>query len=370
LDIPENFYTRVSELHEKSEQVHATQREEKLALDNVPETAALYFDDYKKTEFSAKVLKIIGNNVVLDRTIFYPTSGGQLHDLGTISDDEVVDVFKQGNVIVHVMKEKPGFKEGETVKGKIDFERRMQLSQHHTETHIINAAARKVLGNHINQAGAKKTVEKAHLDVTHYQSITDAELKEIEAEANKIVMMAIPIKTSFFPRSEAEKKYGMGLYQGGAVPGKTIRVVEIPGIDVEACAGTHLHNTSEVGEIKILKSAKIQDGIVRLTFIAGNALKNVSSGHGDVLAEASKLLSVAPEEVPVRAQELFVLWKNCKKAEKKGVKLSDSELKLKKKELFSGDALAETAKVLQTQPEHIMNTLKRFLRDIEDYKKK
>jgi alanyl-tRNA synthetase len=370
LSIPENFYVRVSELHEKFEQVHATSCKEKLSLENVPETAALYFDDYKKINFSAKVLKIIDKNVVMDKTLFYPTSGGQLHDIGTISGDEVVEVFKQGNVIVHVLKDKPNFKEGEIVVGNIDFDRRMQLSQHHTETHIINAAARKVLGNHINQAGAKKTVEKAHLDVTHYQSITDAELKEIEAEANKIVKMALPIKTSFLPRSEAEKRYGMGLYQGGAVPGKNIRIVEISGIDIEACGGTHLHNTSEVGEIKILKSAKIQDGIVRLTFIAGNALKSVSSGNGDIIGEAAKLLSVLPDEVPARAQELFTLWKNCRKADKKSIKLSEDNLTLKQKECFFGDTLCETAKVLQTQPEHIINTIKRFMKDIEDYKNK
>ena len=266
VEIPENFYAKVAELHEKAEQVHATKREEKLALDGIPDTKELYFDDYQKVSNKAKVLKVIDKNVVLDETVAYPTSGGQLHDLGTINGERVVDIFKQGGVIVHVLADKPKFKQGDNVEIKIDGERRKQLAQHHTATHIVNAAAKRVLGNHINQAGAKKTEEKAHLDVTHFRNISEEELEKINKEANKIIKEAVPVRSSFMSRSSAEKKYGMGLYQGGAVPGKEIRVVEIPEVDVEACGGTHLKNTQEAEEIKILKSSKIQDGIVRITF--------------------------------------------------------------------------------------------------------
>ena len=96
-------------------------------------------------------------------------------------------------------------------------------------------------------------------------------MKDIEKEANKIVSAKVKVISSLLPREEAEKKYGMSIYQGGAVPGKKIRVIDIKGTDVEACGGTHLHNTGEAGQIKLLKSTKIQDGIVRLSYVAGEA---------------------------------------------------------------------------------------------------
>jgi alanyl-tRNA synthetase len=293
-----------------------------------------------------------------------------LHDTGTLDRQEVVDVFKQGAVAVHVLKEKPNFKVGDTVASKIDFERRKQLAQHHTATHIVNAAARKILGRHINQAGAKKTEEKAHLDITHYQLLSEEELKEINEEANRLVKKDLQVKSSFLTRNEAEKKYGMSIYQGGAVPGKSIRIIEIEGVDVEACGGTHLHKTSEVGEIRILKAGKIQDGIIRLTFTAGKAAQKSEVEKSDVLNEVTKLLNVKPELVPARAQELFEKWKKANKLVKKGQKLKPEEYELNSKEKYEGDVLARTAEILRTQPQFIANTIRRFLKELEELKDK
>jgi len=130
--VPENFYAKVAALHEKGEQVHETKREEKLALKGVPETKALYFGDWHvPAQFKAKALKVAGQFVVLDQTWFYPTSGGQLHDVGTLSAVPVVDVFKQGPYIVHKLKTNPTFKVGDSVVGKIDAQRRTQLPNRH-----------------------------------------------------------------------------------------------------------------------------------------------------------------------------------------------------------------------------------------------
>jgi alanyl-tRNA synthetase len=363
--VPEDFYARVAEMHQK-EEAEAEEREEKLDLEGVEGTEAIYFDDYEKTEFDASVLKIIGKNVVLDKTIFYPTSGGQEHDEGELNGQKVVDVFKQGNVIVHLLAEKPKFKIKDKVKGKIDYDKRKQLAQHHTATHIVNAAARRVLGKHINQAGAKKTKDKAHLDVTHYQSITDDEVEKIEKESNKIVKEKIPVYSVFMPRDKAEKKYGMAIYQGGAVPGKELRIVEIPEIDVECCGGTHLKNTSEAEEIKILGTTKIQDGVVRITFTSGSAAKKEEKKEAGILTETAKLLGCSVNQVPARAEELFKKWKSAKKSAKKGKVLKKEELELSAKEEFKGDVIARTAEILRTQPEHIPNTVARFLKDLEE----
>ncbi|HLG23371.1 MAG TPA: alanine--tRNA ligase, partial [Candidatus Nanoarchaeia archaeon] len=364
IEVPDNFYSKVAELHETQKQEHATKREEKLNLEGVPETKALYFEDYKKDKFSAKVVKIIDNNIILDETYFYPTSGGQLHDLGEINGQKVTDIFKQGKIIVHTLSEKPHFKEGDSVKCEIDLARRMQLAKHHTSTHIVNAATKKILGNHINQAGAKKDIDKATIDVTHYQSITDEELHQIEIEANRLVKNSINVKSSFLPRTEAEQTYGMNIYQGGAVPGKVLRIVNIDGVDVEACGGTHLHNTSEAGEIKILKSAKISDSIVRIYFTAGDAAQKEKSGEKNILEESAKLLDCKVNQLPGRVNELFEKWKRIVKKGK------DEEFKLTSNETYEGKVLDKVAEILKTQPEHIVKTIKRFLDEIESKKNK
>ena len=368
--IPENFYARVAELHETQEQEHATKKEEKLNIEKVPDTIALYYPDYRKNKFKAKVLKIIDNKVILDETYFYPTSGGQLHDLGTLNNQNVIEVFKQGSIIVHVLSQKPNFEEGDIVEGEIDLQRRLQLAKHHTATHIINAAARKVLGSHINQAGAKKDIDKATIDLTHYQSITYEEINEIEKEANRLVNERIPVESKFLPRTEAEQAYGMNIYQGGAVPGKMLRIVNIKGVDVEACGGTHLHNTSEAGEIKILKATKISDGIVRLYFTAGEAAQKEKKQEKEILEEAARLLRVDISQLPGRVNELFEKWKLVKKAIEKKKDIALHELELKLREEFKGNVLDKVAETLKTQPEHVVKTIKRFLKELEEIKKK
>ncbi len=365
IKVPDNFYALVSERHEKKEQVHSTLRKIDVDFSDLPETKALYFDDYTRTRFDATVLRFSDKYLVLDQTCFYPTSGGQLHDIGSINGVKVTDVFKQGSIIVHEM-ESGKFIKGEKAKGEIDFERRQQLAQHHTATHIVNAAAKRVLGMHVNQAGAKKTKEKAHLDITHYQSINDEELKQIEDEANKIVCQELPIKSCFMKRDTAEKKFGMEIYQGGAVPGKMLRIIEIPTVDVEACGGTHLHTTLEAGKIKILKSNKIQDGVVRITFTAGKASEEAGADEESIIKEVSKLLGVEKKYAAKRVEELFAVWKKAKKAAKKGKELDSSEVKLNSKEECEEDQVSYMANVLKTQPEHIVKTVKRFISEIDE----
>jgi len=353
--VPENFYTKIAELHEQRE-FKGMSCKQQVPMPELPETEALYFDDYLKLDFTARVLFSKGGFVVLDKTAFYPTSGGQLHDIGELNGKKVVDVFKQCGIIVHKVK---GLKTGDKVKGKIDKKRRKQLALHHTATHIINLAARRVLGKHINQAGAFKDVDKARLDITHYDSLSEKEVELIEKEANKIVKQRLDVVSKFMIRDKAEKKYGMGLYQGGAVPGKEIRIIDIAGIDVEACGGTHLRNTAEVKEIKIIKTVKVQDGVIRLVFVAGDAAKQVEEEAGSVLVSLAKELDCKVYEVPGRAQELFVLWKKVVKKKKK-----DLLVQLESKEKFDGDVLLETCRVLKTQPEHVLNTVRRFKKEL------
>jgi alanyl-tRNA synthetase len=367
VDVPDDFYKQVGELHEKREQIYATQRQADIDLSGIPDTIPLYFEDYATLECEAEVLKVEGVYVVLDRTVAYPTSGGQLHDIGTINDQEFVDVFKDGSIIIHQMAAEPSFAAGETVTVKVNPDVRKQLSQHHTATHVVNAAARAILGSHVNQAGAKKSLEKAHLDITHYDSLTKDIEDQIEAEANRIVQADIPITTEFKSRTRAEQEHGMAIYQGGAVPGKNIRIVEIgDGIDVEACGGTHLHSTGEIGKIKILKSTKIQDGIVRIEFTAGAAAEQAAGKEESLLNEAASIFGVDPSQVPARAAEIFAKWKRLKKLVGTGKEIPEELLSLVSSEEEQGDALQKTAEIFNTQPEHVPKNAEKFLRQYND----
>jgi alanyl-tRNA synthetase len=227
----------------------------------------------------------------------------------------VTDVYKQDGVIVHVLESSlPA-----TVKqviGDVDQARRRILAAHHTSTHIVNYAARKVLGDHVWQAGAEKTPEKARLDITHYESLTFEQLQEIERVANDLVMKNVPVRTEELSRTEAEKRFSMRIYQGGAVPGKALRIVQIEGYDMEACGGIHVDNTAKVGFIKMLSSERIQDGVVRLEFKSlENSLKEVQY-HDRILKEVSDLWGVGFDDIPKTASRFFNEWKELSKKNK------------------------------------------------------
>jgi alanyl-tRNA synthetase len=313
VQIPPDFYNRVAERHEQVEPEAKTHKFKEFDLGGIPETEVLYYDDYRLVEFEARVVKVLeGKYVVLDRTAFYPTSGGQLYDTGAMNGSRVVNTFKQGNVILHTVSGAE-LSEGETVSCRIDWERRRQMAQHHTATHILNGVCRDLLGEHVWQAGAEKTLEKARLDITHYAALTLEELLEIENRANAVVAQNLKVESRLLRRDEAEKRFGFRLYQGGAVPGKVLRIIQVGDLDVEACGGTHLKRTGEAGIIKILGSTKIQDGVVRLEYAAGRAaLEEIQRRHA-LLHEAASALSVSPDQLPKAANRFFEEWKRLKK---------------------------------------------------------
>ena len=312
IDIPPDFYSRVSELH--TEKARGKELKTEFNLARIPETKVLYLpqNEYQQ-EFEARVLKIFDNRfVVLDETLFYAVAGGQSTDFGTISGCKVVSVFKQGKHIVHEV-ESPTFREGQIIVGKIDWQNRYALMRHHTATHIISGIARSVLGGHIWQAGSEVTPEKARLDITHFASLTPEQLAEIELKANEVELADLKLNKRIIPKDKAEAQYGFRLYQGGAVPGANLRIVEIPGIDIEACGGTHVNSTGEVGFIKILGSKKIQDGICRLEFTAGNKSVEEIQKRDKFLLDACNVFRVPPERLAKTCERFFSEWKHQRK---------------------------------------------------------
>jgi alanyl-tRNA synthetase len=219
-------------------------------------------------EFEAKVIKVFGDYVVLDRTSFYARGGGQEPDHGTIAGFTVIDVDKHANIIVHKL-EGGVPNEEDMVSCKVDVTRRTNITKNHTSTHILNASSRGVLGSWVWQHSAFKEDDHARLDITHHSSLTDSQVKQIEDTANDMVKQNYPVNIQYFDRGTAEQKYGFRIYQGGVVPVKAIRIVSIEDKDIEACGGTHVKKTGEIELIKITKTKRIQDGVVRIEFVSG-----------------------------------------------------------------------------------------------------
>jgi len=262
-EVPSSFYSKLSDLHQSEKKKVITE----LPLEQLPETEILFYKD-DPMEFEAKVIKVFDEQVVLDKTSFYARGGGQEPDHGSIAGFEVVDVDKHADIIVHKLK--GGIpNEGDTVQCKVDVTRRSNITKNHTSTHIINTSARSVLGSWVWQHSAFKDDDHARLDITHHSSLNDEQVKQIEDAANKMIKDNYPVNIEYFDRGTAEQKYGFRIYQGGVVPVKSVRIVSIEDKDIEACGGTHVKKTGDIELIKITKTKRIQDGVVRLEFVSG-----------------------------------------------------------------------------------------------------
>jgi alanyl-tRNA synthetase len=239
---------------------------------------------------------------------------------------------------MHRFKSASTPKEGTTVKGTIDWDKRYALMKAHTATHLVNGAARRVLGEHVWQYGTQKGLESSRLDVSHYRRLTPEEVHKIEKLANQAVLADMRVETTWMLRNDAESRYGFRLYQGGAVPGKEIRVVKTGDWDVEACAGTHLNRTGEIGFIKIIYTERVQDGVERLAYAVGlQALKAVQHQER-LLWKVSETLNAPVEKLDKTAEKLVKELKEANVEKRKLIK----ELAAKESIGFEATATSET----------------------------
>jgi len=337
--IPDNLESMIAELHSQQE----SEKSDKEKVEDLPETERLYYKDHYTKEFDAKVLKVKKTKdcleIVLDKTAFYPEGGGQPSDTGflTFNGKKMVvsHVKKVNNSIVHEVQGE--LQVGNTVHGIINWEHRYTLMKHHTGTHVVNGALKKYLGNHIWQAGSQLNVSDARFDFAHYKPVSNSEIKEIEKIANDFIRKSVKVEKRVMDRNRAEKTYGFRLYQGGVPPGNSIRVLNIPGIDVEACGGTHLNNTSEIEKIRIIKIERIQDGVNRIIFAAG------------------KMADVYRKEEEKTFETL--------------VKILETHYQIKTKENIS-EQLTEVSKIFSVPNEQLERTIKRFIKETKGLKKK
>ncbi|MBM4288161.1 MAG: alanine--tRNA ligase [Deltaproteobacteria bacterium] len=290
------------------------------AYQSLNELPATGFVGYDQLETDSQVLGIIrgeaavsqagaGDEVelVVEATPFYAESGGQVADAGTITGPggliEVEDVQRLPNeVIIHKGKVKQGeIKVGQTVRLTIDAHRRRQIASHHTATHLLHAALRKHLGEHVKQAGSLVAPDRFRFDYSHFSAISDEVLAQLEVDLIQDIQQNLPVQVSHVPMAEALASGAMALFDEKY--GEKVRTVAVPGVSLELCGGCHVTQTGDIGLCKIISEASVAAGIRRIEAVCGAA----ALGH--VQAESRELEAVAQRLKATKGEVLGKLEK-------------------------------------------------------------
>lgn len=261
----------------------------------------------ERDEFATADSEVV---VVLDKTPFYGESGGQAGDTGVIkTDNATLEVTAAGKtpdgVVLHIARFINGdsIALGDKVHAQIDAEKREATRRNHTAAHLLQAALRKHLGSHVEQAGQLVNSEEMRFDFTHFSALSGDELKAIEREVNEVILKGIPVETREMPIEEAKKLGAMALF--GEKYGDVVRVVSAGDFSVELCGGTHADNTAKLGLFKIVSESSVAAGIRRITAVTGfGVLKHIENDERIMqsAAAAMKLGNVA--ELDKRAATL------------------------------------------------------------------
>ena len=247
--------------------------------------------------------------MILDRTPAYAESGGQVGDTGTLTGragrGQVLDTYYRGSkLVVHrVRVAQGGFHEGEDVAVSVESPRRQGLRQHHTGTHLLHAALRRVLGPHVTQAGSLVAPDHLRFDFSHGAAVRDREVDAIESLVNEQVQADTAVVRMEMDRDEALKMGAMALF--GEKYGDRVRVIRIGEFSVELCGGTHLERTGEIGLLKVSTEGAVASGVRRIEAVAGPAALESVARKEAALREAAELLKIGPLEVPKRLQKLL-----------------------------------------------------------------
>ena len=245
--------------------------------------------------------------VVLDKTPFYAEMGGQVADHGVISAKEftftVTDVQKnKGGKFMHYGHVAEGVVNvGDTVEASIDTQRRKAICRAHSTTHLLDAALKKVLGDHVHQAGSLVEPDRLRFDFTHFEAITPEQLSQVEWMVNDAILEGYPVVTEVLPIEEAKKKGAVAMF--GEKYGETVRVVEMGDFSVEFCGGTHLDNTAKALPFRIKSESSVASGVRRMEATTGRlSLESMEKSHG-VLSKAAQFFKAAPSELLERLEQ-------------------------------------------------------------------
>lgn len=262
------------------------------------------FVGYTDLEYTTKLLAMVkdGNaadiceegdrvTVLLETTPFYAESGGQVGDKGIIESNgnvmEVLDTQKLtgGQFVCHCEVTSGGFTTGETVTAKVNKELRDATARNHTAAHLLQAALRNILGEHVHQAGQLVSPDRMRFDFAHFSAVTPDELQQIENAVNNAILSAIELDIKEMPIEEAQKLGAMALF--GEKYGKVVRVVNVPGISLEFCGGTHVKNTSNIGLFKIVTENSVAAGVRRIEAVTGTGVLSLIDEYKGTIDKAA-----------------------------------------------------------------------------------
>ncbi len=272
--------------------------------------------------------------VVLDKTPFYAESGGQIGDCGYLTGDNLVvrieDVQKESNIFIHFgWIERGTLKVGDTITAQINRACRRRVQANHTATHLLQAALKKIVGDSISQAGSLVAFDRLRFDFNCPRPLKSEELQQIEDQINTWIAQAQDTQTEVMPLAEAKAKGAIAMF--GEKYGQQVRVMDVPGVSMELCGGTHVKNTAEIGLFKIVSETGISSGVRRIEAVAGPAVLEYLNVRDKVVRELSDRFKIKPEEIPTRINSL--------QAE---LKASQKQLESLKQEL----ALAKSSQLL------------------------
>ena len=338
--------------------------------------SATEFLGYGETITSATVVDIVVDGehtlvanegdkavIVLDKTVFYAESGGQVGDSGEIFDDgftfKVFDTKKTpGNVFTHLGKVLGGsVSVGDKVNAKIDTSKRDAIKRNHTAAHLLQAALRTVLGNHVEQAGQLVNEKEVRFDFTHFAALSKEEINKVENLVNEQILKGVTVLSREMPIEEAKKLGAMALF--GEKYGDTVRVVSADDFTVEFCGGTHIDNTAKIGLFKIVSEASVAAGVRRINGVTANGVLELLEGFKKTIYDtAAEMKAQNVSDIINKARQMTALIKEQEK------EISALEAKLasgKMDEILSGaveiNNVLVVAKVLKNMDANAVRTL-------------
>ena len=289
---------------------------------DVPETEFVGYDNTAidgarvvalvvENEQAEELMPGVEGIVVLDKTPFYAEMGGQVGDHGVLTAPsggvfQVTDVQKnKGGKYMHYGKMSGGvLKLGDTVKAEIDVPRRKAIMRSHSATHLLDAVLRKVLGDHVHQAGSLVEPDRLRFDFTHFSAMTPQELAEVNRVVNEAILEGYDIQTKVMPIEEAKKTGAIALF--GEKYGDSVRVVDMgEGYSVEFCGGTHLDNTAKVGVFHISSEFSVASGVRRIEATTGKVSLDVMNRNQAMLFEAAEIMKTKPGELREKAKGMM-----------------------------------------------------------------
>ena len=308
------------------------------------------FTGYTDFESESKVVALINSKgelsnmlgagdegtVVLDKTPFYAVSGGQVGDSGVISCGDnvfiVADTSKNADgIYLHAGSVSKGIiSVGDKVNASLNEKRREAIMKNHTAAHLLQAALRQVLGNHVEQAGQLVNEHEVRFDFTHFNPMTSDEIKQVEFLVNDFIMKAVPVEMKEMPIEEAKKLGAMMLF--GEKYGNIVRVVKAGDFSLEFCGGTHVANSGQIGLFKIVSESSVAAGVRRIQAVTGFGLLKYLNAGENVVKAVSSILKTGESEIQHRITAVVnELHEKDKTIQKLNVELS----KLKSADAFS-----------------------------------